>query len=57
MSPDPSDEYFVDGMIEELISTMSKIRELKVIARTSVMAYKEPQDRGEKKRQGKYWKN
>jgi adenylate cyclase len=41
ISPDPNDEYFADGMTEELISTMSKIGDLKVIARTSVMGYKE----------------
>jgi adenylate cyclase len=40
MSPDPNDEYFSDGMTEELISTISKISGLKVIARTSVMAFK-----------------
>jgi adenylate cyclase len=40
ISPDPADEYFADGMTEELISTMSRIRGLKVIARTSVMGYK-----------------
>jgi adenylate cyclase len=40
ISPDPKDEYFADGMTEELISTMSKISGLKVIARTSVMAFK-----------------
>ncbi len=40
MSPDPSDEYFSDGMTEEMISTISKIGDLKVIARTSVMSYK-----------------
>jgi len=40
LSPDPNDEYFADGMTEELISTMSKIGGLKVIARTSVMGYK-----------------
>ena len=40
ISPDPKDEYFADGMTEELISTVSKIRGLKVIARTSVMGYK-----------------
>jgi TolB-like protein/lipoprotein NlpI len=45
MSPDPADEYFADGMTEELISTMSKISGLRVIARTSVMGYK----KGEKK--------
>ncbi len=40
MSPDPNDEYFADGMTEELISTMSKIGGLRVIARTSIMGYK-----------------
>jgi adenylate cyclase len=40
MSPDPNDEYFAEGMTEELISTMSRIRDLRVIARTSVMGYK-----------------
>ncbi len=40
MSPDPNDEYFADGMTEELIATISKIREFSVISRTSVMQYK-----------------
>ena len=40
MSPDPNDEYFADGMTEELITALSAVRELTVIARTSVMQYK-----------------
>lgn len=40
MSPDPNDEYFADGMTEELITTLSGVSELTVIARTSVMQYK-----------------
>lgn len=37
---DNRDEYFADGMTEELISTLSKIRDLNVIARTSVAKYR-----------------
>ena len=39
-SPDKTDEYFADGLTEELISTISRIKDLTVIARTSVMRYK-----------------
>jgi len=40
ISPDPNDEYFADGMTEEIISTVSKVGDLKVISRTSAMKYK-----------------
>jgi TolB-like protein len=39
-SGDLSQEYFADGMTEELITQLSKIGALKVISRTSVMQYK-----------------
>ena len=41
MSQDARDEIFSDGMTEELISSLSKIAGLRVIARTSVMRYKD----------------
>jgi adenylate cyclase len=40
ISPDPSDEYFAEGLTEEMISVLSKLRGLRVIARTSVAQYK-----------------
>ena len=40
ISLDPADSYFSDGMTEEMISTLSQVSGLKVISRTSVMAYK-----------------
>jgi adenylate cyclase len=40
ISPDPNDEYFADGLTEELITKLSEVKGLKVIARTSVMNYK-----------------
>lgn len=40
LSPDPGDEYFADGLTEELISRMSAVAGLQVISRTSSMHYK-----------------
>jgi TolB-like protein/Tfp pilus assembly protein PilF len=40
LSGDTSQEYFSDGMTEELITHLSKISALKVISRTSVMRFK-----------------
>lgn len=37
---DQSDEFFADGLTEELISRLSQAKELRVIARTSAMSYK-----------------
>jgi TolB-like protein/DNA-binding winged helix-turn-helix (wHTH) protein/Tfp pilus assembly protein PilF len=40
LSGDPSQEYFVDGMTDELITDLAKVGALRVISRTSVMRYK-----------------
>ena len=40
LSGQPEQEYFADGMTEELITDLAKIRALKVISRTSAMQYK-----------------
>jgi len=40
ISPDPKDEYFADGMTEELISSVSRLPGVGVISRTSVMQFK-----------------
>ncbi len=40
ISPDAKDEYFADGLTEELIVVLSQISGLRIIARTSVNQYK-----------------
>jgi adenylate cyclase len=40
ISGDPEQEYFVDGMVEEIITALSRIRWLFVIARNSTFTYK-----------------
>ncbi|MGE0422374.1 MAG: adenylate/guanylate cyclase domain-containing protein [Reyranellaceae bacterium] len=40
MSGDPEQEYFVDGLVEDIITALSRFRSLFVIARNSSFAYK-----------------
>jgi len=40
ISPQKDQEYFCDGMTDDIITKLTKIQELKVISRTSVMRYK-----------------
>jgi TolB-like protein/Flp pilus assembly protein TadD len=41
MSGDPENEYFSDGITDDIITQLSKIADIKVISRTSVMQYKD----------------
>jgi len=43
MSADPEQEYFVDGLAEELLNLLASIPELRVTARTSSFAFKDKQ--------------
>ncbi len=40
LSADPEQEYFCDGMAEEIINALTHIEELRVVARTSCFAFK-----------------
>jgi len=44
MSADPDQEYFCDGMTEEIINALTHIKDLRVIARTSSFAFKGKQE-------------
>lgn len=41
MSPDPEQEYFSDGISEELLNLLARIPELRVISRSSAFAFKD----------------
>ncbi len=40
MSGDPEQEYFSDGITEDLITALSRVRQIRVVARTSSFSYK-----------------
>jgi len=40
MSGEPEQDYFTDGMVEDIITTLSRFRHLFVIARNSSFTYK-----------------
>jgi TolB-like protein/Tfp pilus assembly protein PilF len=40
MSPDPEQEFFADGITEDILTRLAAIGELRVISRTSIMRYK-----------------
>jgi TolB-like protein/tetratricopeptide (TPR) repeat protein len=44
MSADPENEYFSDGITEELLNTLTKVEGLQVTSRTSAFAYKGKHD-------------
>jgi len=40
LSGDPGQDYFADGMTDELITNLAQLRSVRVISRTSIMQYK-----------------
>jgi non-specific serine/threonine protein kinase len=44
MSPQKDQDYFCEGMAEEIINTLTRIGKLRVIARTSAFAFKDKQE-------------
>lgn len=49
MSPEAENAFFADGIHEDVITSLAKIRDLKVISRTSVLAYRDVASRNLKK--------
>jgi serine/threonine protein kinase/Flp pilus assembly protein TadD len=45
LSENKGDTYFADGVQDEILSKLAKLSQLKVISRTSVMAYRPPSNR------------
>jgi len=49
LSSDKENEFFADGVHDDIITSLAKIRDLKVISRTSVLAYRDPASRNLRK--------
>src|SRR5258708_6202221 len=49
LSTEKENEFFADGVHDDVITNLAKIRDLKVISRTSVLAYRDPAARNLKK--------
>jgi TolB-like protein/Tfp pilus assembly protein PilF len=49
LSTERENEFFADGVHDDVITNLAKIRDLKVISRTSVLAYRDPAARNLKK--------